>query len=98
MNVPRTLSALEWDVLWMLSKRGPLKGIAIRQELIDYYGEEVSHAEVYPSLDALADLELVREVATDGRPREYKLTEEGRRTLARRQIWQEGLSSSNNGP
>lgn len=98
MNPPADLSTLQWDVLWTLSKRGARKGIAIRQELVDYYGEDVTYGEVYPNLDALVDFELIAEQDGGGRTRTYELTEKGRRTLARRQIWQEGLGTSTNGP
>lgn len=98
MNLPVGLSALQWDLLWTLSKRGSSKGIAVRQGIVDYYGEEVPYSEVYPNLDALVDLGLVVKRTNGGHTNEYELTEKGRCTLARRQIWQDGLSESNNGP
>lgn len=98
MNPPAHLSALQWDVLWTLSKRGALSGIGIREELVDYYGEDVSYGEVYPNLDALVDFGLVTRREGDHHTSEFKLTEEGRHTLARRQVWQEGLGTSINGP
>lgn len=98
MNWPAHLTALQWDMLWTLSKHDSLKGVGVRQELVEYYGEDVSYGEVYPNLDALVDLGLVVRGEGDHHTNRFELTEEGRRTLARRQIWQEGLGTSTNGP
>jgi len=86
-DVLANLTAFQRDVLWVLSNEGALKGVAIRRVLVDYYGDDVTHSQVYPNLDALVDLGLVEKAARDRRTNEYSLTEEGRRALQRRQAW-----------
>lgn len=81
------LSAFQRDVLRVLDQSGPSKGLAVKDALTSYYGEEVNHSRLYPNLDALADAGLVAKRERDGRTNEYELTERGRRALRARRRW-----------
>lgn len=85
------LSAFQRDALWVLSHEGGLKGLTIKQRLEDYYDDSVTHAQLYPNLDALVDADLVIKRPVDGRTNAYSLTEEGRRALSERQAWTGGV-------
>jgi hypothetical protein len=53
-------------------------GIAIKEQLEDYYGEEVNHGRLYPNLDELAERGLIEKGEIDDRTNSYELTADGR--------------------
>lgn len=81
------LSAFQRDILWVLSHEGPLKGLAIKTKLQEYYAESVNHGQLYPNLDELVDHGLVKKGKRDQRTNEYKLTADGKQALSRRRTW-----------
>jgi DNA-binding PadR family transcriptional regulator len=83
------LSAFQRDILWILSHSGPLKGLAIKAKLQEYYDENVNHGQLYPNLDELVDRGLVKKGKRDQRTNEYKLTAAGKQALSRRRTWTE---------
>ncbi|WP_058366379.1 helix-turn-helix transcriptional regulator [Haloparvum sedimenti] len=84
------LTAFQRDLLWALSHEGGRKGLALKDELEDYYGESLNHSRLYQNLDRLADAGLVEKRTRDRRTNEYSLTETARRALSARQAWQGG--------
>ncbi|MBP2251172.1 DNA-binding PadR family transcriptional regulator [Halarchaeum solikamskense] len=89
------LSAFQRDLLHALDQRGPAKGLAVKDAIADYYGEEINNGRLYPNLDALAEGGLIekRIREADGRTNEYELTELGRRALSARRAWTGGASA-----
>ncbi|SDJ71891.1 Transcriptional regulator PadR-like family protein [Halovenus aranensis] len=83
------LSAFQRDILWALSHYGPMKGLAIKARLQDYYGENINHGQLYPNLDELVDRDLVDKGKQDQRTNEYTLTADGKQALSRRRTWTE---------
>ena len=83
------LSAFQRDILWVLSHSGPLKGLAIKSCLQEYYGEDINHGQLYPNLDDLVERSLVDKGQRDQRTNEYKLTADAKQALSRRQTWTE---------
>ena len=84
------LTAFQRDVLWVLSHDDARKGLSLKAELADYYGEDLNHSRLYQNLDKLVDRGLVAKQARDKRTNEYRLTESARRALEARQEWQTG--------
>jgi len=84
------LSGFQRDVLWMLCERGPCNGLAVEQDLEEYYGETVNHSHVYTNLNQLADAGFVDKRPGDGRANEYQLTPFAQTTLERRREWING--------
>lgn len=84
------LSAFQRDILWILANEGGLKGVAISDKLESYYGEQVTHGQIYPNLDELVDTGLIKKVPRNRRTNEYCLAEEAHPVLSARQAWQEG--------
>ena len=84
------LSAFQRDLLWALSHDDARKGLSLKAELADYYGEDLNHSRLYQNLDKLVDRGLVAKQARDKRTNEYRLTEPARRALEARQEWQTG--------
>ncbi|WP_089650125.1 PadR family transcriptional regulator [Halobacterium hubeiense] len=56
-------------------------GLAIKEELEDYYGEKVNHGRLYPNLDQLVQEDLVEKTERDKRTNDYAITDDGRERL-----------------
>jgi predicted transcriptional regulator len=89
------LSAFQRDILWVLSHCGPLKGLAIKSNLQDYYQEDINHGQLYPNLDELVERGLVDKGKQDQRTNEYTLTADGKQALSRRRTWTEAGEVTN---
>ena len=84
------LTAFQRDLLWVLSHENSRKGLALKTDLADYYGEEINHSRLYQNLDKLVECDLVAKQARDKRTNEYSLTEAARRALEARRAWEAG--------
>ncbi|WP_049902227.1 helix-turn-helix transcriptional regulator [Halorubrum distributum] len=84
------LTAFQRDLLWALSHENGRKGVALKANLTDYYGEEINHSRLYQNLDTLVERDLVAKEARDKRTNEYSLTEAARRALEARRAWEVG--------
>ena len=84
------LTAFHRDLLWALSHENAPKGLALKADLADYYGEEITHSRLYQNLDKLVECDLVAKEARDKRTNEYSLTEAARRALEVRRAWEAG--------
>lgn len=63
-------------------------GLAIKDELDEYYGSEINHGRLYPNLDALVEKGLIEKGKLDDRTNVYTLTQRGRRELEARREWE----------
>ena len=93
------LTGLQRDLLYIIARLGNPHGLAIRDELGEYYNKEIQHGHLYPNLDTLVDKGLVEKEEKDGRTNSYSLTGPGRRELNARREWEDNyvttlLSSS----
>lgn len=64
-------------VLLAIIKGQPKPGPEIREELDDYFGEEINHGRVYGALDRLEEKGYLTQEKLDGRTNEYELTDRG---------------------
>lgn len=76
------LHAFQRDVLYVLAELDRPGGPLIRATLGDYYGREIRQERLYPTLDELADRNLIAEVEREGWKTGYALTPRGRERLA----------------
>jgi DNA-binding PadR family transcriptional regulator len=83
------LTGFQRDILWIINEEGPVYGLAVKRELEDYLGEQVTHGRLYQNLDQLVDAGLVEKSERDKRTNEYELTQAGRTAIDRREDWQE---------
>ena len=90
VNTLADCTAFQRDLLWALSHDDARKGLSLKAELADYYGEDLNHSRLYQNLDKLVDRGLVAKQARDKRTNEYRLTESARLALEARQEWQTG--------
>lgn len=82
------LTGFQRDCLYVIAGLDDPHGLAIKEELEDYYGSEVHHGRLYPNLDELVEAGLVEKGQKDRRTNVYGLTERGRDQLADRRDWE----------
>ncbi|MFB6073633.1 MAG: PadR family transcriptional regulator [Haloarculaceae archaeon] len=82
------LTGFQRDLLYVIAGLDEPHGLAIKDELEDYYEGEVNHGRLYPNLDTLVEKGLVEKGQRDRRTNFYKLTGRGRRELSARQDWE----------
>lgn len=83
------LTGFQRDCLYVISGNEGAKGLTIKADLDDYYGEEINHGRLYPNLDTLVEKGLVSKGKLDDRTNEYSLTRRGERELEERREWEE---------
>lgn len=72
-------------------------GLAVKDELSEYYGEEINHGRLYPNLDKLVDQDLVDKSELDKRTNNYAISERGRHALAHEMEWLEAKVTGGDG-
>lgn len=72
----------------VLAGRDEPHGLAIKDELEDYYQKEIHHGRLYPNLDTLVDKGLVEKSEKDQRTNVYSITRRGTRELEDRREWE----------
>jgi DNA-binding PadR family transcriptional regulator len=82
------LTGFQRDVLYVLAGLEEAKGLAVKDELDDYYGTAINHGRLYPNLDALVEKGLIEKGKYDDRTNAYSLTRRGRREMAARREWE----------
>ncbi|AGM11246.1 hypothetical protein M197_gp82 [Haloarcula hispanica tailed virus 2] len=81
------LTAFQRDLLVVTAKNDGAKGLRLKAELEDLYGEEVNHGRLYPNLDTLVQKGLISKSERDKRTNEYRVTARGRRELSHHIRW-----------
>lgn len=82
------LTGFQRDLLYAIAGQGAPHGLALKDELEEYYGTEIHHGRLYPNLDTLVDKSLVEKGQRDKRTNTYALTQRGRRELEARRKWE----------
>ena len=82
------LTGFQRDLLYVIAGRERPHGLAIKEELEDYYETEIHHGRLYPNLDTLVDKGLVEKGDKDRRTNFYTLTRRGRREIEDRRSWE----------
>lgn len=83
------LTGFQRDLLYTIVGLDEPHGLALKDELEEYYGKEVHHGRLYPNLDTLVDKGLVEKEAMDRRTNLYTVTARGRRELEARREWED---------
>lgn len=82
------LTGFQRDLLYTICGLNEPHGLALKDELEDYYETEVHHGRLYPNLDTLVSKGLVEKREKDERTNMYSLTRRGRRELQARREWE----------
>lgn len=86
------LTAFQVDPLAVTARLGvaldKIHGLAIKNDLQDIHGQEISHGRLYPNLDDLDAMGLIQKkaAAIDNRTNSYSVNEQGLRLLAKRRV------------
>jgi PadR family transcriptional regulator PadR len=83
------LTGFQRDLLYVTAGQDEPHGLAIKDELEDYYETEIHHGRLYPNLDTLVDKGLVEKGQIDRRTNSYEVTQRGRREIDARREWEE---------
>lgn len=75
-------------LLYVIAGQEEPHGLAIKDELENYYEKEIHHGRLYPNLDTLVDKGLVEKGDLDRRTNFYSLTRRGRREIEARAEWE----------
>ncbi|WP_408960365.1 PadR family transcriptional regulator [Natrinema sp. 74] len=83
------LTGFQRDLLYTIAGQDDPHGLAIKEELEDYYEKEIHHGRLYPNLDEVVDKGLVEKGELDRRTNYYTITARGRRELEARREWED---------
>jgi len=83
------LTAFQRDLLYTIAGQDEPHGLAIKQELEQYYEGEIHHGRLYPNLDEIVDKGLVEKGELDRRTNYYTITARGLRELEARRKWED---------
>ena len=83
------LTGFQRDLLYTIAGQEESHGMAIKDELEDYYETEIHHGRLYPNLDELVDKGLVEKGQLDRRTNSYTITQRGRREIDARREWED---------
>ncbi|MDF9747899.1 PadR family transcriptional regulator [Natrinema salsiterrestre] len=82
------LTGFQRDLLYVIAGQEEPHGLAIKDELEDYYEKEIHHGRLYPNLDEIVDKGLVEKGEKDQRTNVYSITARGTRELEARRDWE----------
>lgn len=83
------LTGFQRDLLYAVASLDEPHGLAIKEDLENYYEKEIHHGRLYPNLDTLVEKGLVEKSAKDRRTNVYSLTRRGHREIEARQDWEQ---------
>ena len=87
------LTGFQRDLLYVVDGLDEPHGLAIKDELEDYYEKEIHHGRLYPNLDTLVDKGMVEKGQRDRRTNFYTLTTRGQREIEARREWEAQYTS-----
>lgn len=83
------LTGFQRDLLYAIAGFDDPHGLALKNELEEYYEKDIHHGRLYPNLDTLVDKGLVKKGELDRRTNKYELTDRGRREVQARRDWED---------
>lgn len=82
------LTGFQRDLLYVIVGKDEPHGLAIKDELEEYYEREIHHGRLYPNLDTLVEKGLVEKGQRDRRTNYYTVTRRGHREIEARMEWE----------
>ena len=83
------LTGFQRDLLYVIAGLDEPHGLAVKDEIEEYYESEINHGRLYPNLDTLVEKGLVEKGQKDRRTNTYSVTRRGERELEARGEWEE---------
>ncbi|WP_222913694.1 helix-turn-helix transcriptional regulator [Natrinema sp. SYSU A 869] len=81
------LTGFQRDLLYVIAGADRPSGQDVKDEIEQYYTNEINHGRLYPNLDTIVTKELVEKGQLDRRTNYYALTEDGEQAITDRQEW-----------
>jgi PadR family transcriptional regulator PadR len=82
------LTGFQRDLLYVTVSKDEPHGLALKDELEDYYEGEIHHGRLYPNLDTLVEKGLLEKGEIDNRTNYYQATQRGHREIEARREWE----------
>lgn len=82
------LTGFQRDILYVTAGLDEPHGLAIKDELENYYESEIQHGRLYPNLDTLVEKGLIEKGEIDKRTNSYTVTATGHEELDARNDWE----------
>ena len=82
------LTGFQRDLLYTIAGRSEPHGLALKEELEQYYEKEIHHGRLYPNLNTFVEKGLVEKGQKNKRTNVYSITKRGRRELEARRDWE----------
>ncbi|CDK38198.1 PadR family transcriptional regulator [Halorubrum sp. AJ67] len=92
------LTGFQRDLLYVTAGLEEPHGLAIKEELEDYYEKDIHHGRLYPNLDTLVEKGLIEKSEKDKRTNMYSLTRRGQREIEARQEWADNYLNQGENP
>lgn len=89
------LTAFQRDLLYIAASFDRPHGLAIKEQLEQYYEQDVKNGRLYPNLDDLVEEGLINKGQIDRRTNSYTITEKGKRLLKSRHRWENQYVETN---
>ncbi|SEP18520.1 DNA-binding transcriptional regulator, PadR family [Halorientalis persicus] len=83
------LTGFQRDLLYVIAGLDEPHGLALKDEINDYYESGVHHSRLYPNLDTLVEKGLVEKSSKDRRTNAYTITQRSRREIEARREWEQ---------
>jgi PadR family transcriptional regulator PadR len=83
------LTGFQRDLLYVIAGQEQPHGLAIKDELEQYYEKEIHHGRLYPNLDTLVEKGLVDKGEKDRRTNYYAVSRRGQREIDARRDWEQ---------
>jgi len=88
------LTGFQRDILYVVVGLKEPYGLAIKDELDEYYKQEINHGRLYPNLDELVNKGLLEKGELDKRTNLYTVTQCGLEELKTRREWEADYTES----
>ncbi|MFC7325885.1 helix-turn-helix transcriptional regulator [Halorubrum rutilum] len=82
------LTGFQRDILYVTAGLEEPHGHAVKDELDEYYEQEINHGRLYPNLDDLVEKGLLEKAELDKRTNVYTVTQRGQREIEARREWE----------
>jgi PadR family transcriptional regulator PadR len=83
------LTGFQRDLLYVAASKDEPHGLALKDELEQYYESQIYHGRLYPNLDTLVEKGLIEKGQLDRRTNYYQVTQRGYREIEARREWED---------
>ncbi|PGF14501.1 PadR family transcriptional regulator [Natrinema sp. CBA1119] len=82
------LTGFQRDLLYVIAGANQPSGQDVKEEIEQYYSDEINHGRLYPNLDTVVNKDLVEKGQLDRRTNYYTITEDGEEAIKDRRAWE----------